>query len=255
MVKFGRHVDFFVGDPARRRLYVVPYKDVQRRTFADLPSPSSQPQHLPTPAAPRPLTPSIDDGTNAVLPMASASATTSGRSGLSALFDDNVDGYDADADAYDDVEGGNTADPSTSVNVRANAVTITAGTGAELAAALRAWSKLSVSQRGKKRASSKGTTTSTAVAMTTKTTSSSIVGFDLDGEMTEERLEEDVGVVEDDSEREFAIYFVSQRFQTEWRKCLGRASDGFDKAMQTFWREVSAPLCSKYAFYPGTIRR
>ena len=152
MVKFGRHVDFFVGDPTRRRLYVVPYKDVQRRTCNDLLHPpySSPPPPLPPPPPP-------DLTTTTTTTISSISPPRPSRSGLSELFDCEHDGgYGVDDDDDYNINGNDCA---------------------------------------------------------------------------EEEEEEEEG--------EFANFFLSQRFQNEWRRCHRRASDDFDSAMKTFWGEVS----------------
>ena len=282
MVKFGRHVDFFVGDPTRRRLYVVPYKDVQRRTCNDLLHPpySSPPPPLPPPPPP-------DLTTTTTTTISSISPPRPSRSGLSELFDCehdggygvdddddyNINGNDCAEEEEEEEEeggggsgGGGTTTSSSSATDAArmaspvgtmakNAVTITAGTGAELAAALRQSLQLSASHRGRKRvvagtttrAAATTTATTTMKTMATVTTVTTRVGFDLDGEIEDGDDDDDnaVGILpaeivaDDEEDGEFANFFLSQRFQNEWRRCHRRASDDFDSAMKTFWGEVS----------------
>lgn len=48
---------------------------------------------------------------------------------------------------------------------------------------------------------------------------------------------------EEDSEAH--ANFFAQRFQTEWRICLKRATSDFDRAMQLFWCEVRFHIFEK----------
>jgi len=93
MVKFGRHVDFFVANEldSSRKLYVVPYKDVQHKTCIELPK-----QVPPPPPATPVIIPSSRNGSGAqtpeprptkVQPSPAATKSKSAASGLSALFD------------------------------------------------------------------------------------------------------------------------------------------------------------------------
>ena len=41
-----------------------------------------------------------------------------------------------------------------------------------------------------------------------------------------------------EEERQHQAHFFAQRFTTEWRICLKKASVDFDRAMQLFWSEV-----------------
>jgi hypothetical protein len=94
MVKFGRHVDFFVANEldSSRKLYVVPYKDVQHKTCIELPK-----QQPPPPPATPVIPNSSRNGSRAqtpeprpttkVQPSPSATKSKSAASGLSALFD------------------------------------------------------------------------------------------------------------------------------------------------------------------------
>ena len=41
-----------------------------------------------------------------------------------------------------------------------------------------------------------------------------------------------------EADMEAQAHFFAQRFKTEWRICLKRASSDFDRAMQLFWGEV-----------------
>lgn len=95
MVKFGRHVDFFVANEldSSRKLYVVPYKDVQHKTCIELPKQVPPPPPPATPVIPsssrngsRAQTPEPRPK-NAVQPSPSATKSKSAASGLSALFD------------------------------------------------------------------------------------------------------------------------------------------------------------------------
>ena len=85
-----------------------------------------------------------------------------------------------------------------------NAVTINAGTGAELAAAVR---NLLITQKMP---------------------------------LSKETPEEVVNKTEllNEEEMDAQANFFAQRFTTEWRICLKRASSDFDRAMQLFWSEV-----------------
>ena len=49
-----------------------------------------------------------------------------------------------------------------------------------------------------------------------------------------ERLSEGLS----EEEKQHQAHFFAQRFTTEWRICLKRASVDFDRAMQLFWSEV-----------------
>lgn len=263
MVKFGKHVDFFVGDPTRRRLYVVPYKDVQRRTCNDLPS-SSMSAIAPLSAPPR--RPPIDLQPPPPPPTTTATPATvkvtNGKSGLSALFDsddvvvvstvhntnDSTNPYDNDKYGCDD-EGDVIASPSpraaaSSINVAMtnNAVTITTGTGAELAAALKQSLRVSTLQHRKPTHKAMNRKTSREWATSAETITAA-VQFDREGEIfsVERELGDRRGFSANDEteqDREFDYFFMAQRFQNEWRKCLRLASDDFNKAMQMFWKEV-----------------
>ena len=86
MVKFGRHVDFFVANEldAARQLYVVPYKDIQKKTCLDPPKPTAvEPDHEDAPP--------VDEGEATPSPFISPISSPkrmlfNGASGLSALF-------------------------------------------------------------------------------------------------------------------------------------------------------------------------
>ena len=49
-----------------------------------------------------------------------------------------------------------------------------------------------------------------------------------------ERLSEGLS----EEEKQHQAHFFAQRFTTEWRICLKKASVDFDRAMQLFWSEV-----------------
>ena len=197
MVKFGRHVDFFVANEldSSRKLYVVPYKDVQHKTCIELPKQQVPP---PPPATPVIVPSSSRNGSraqtpeprpkNVVQPSPSATKSKSAASGLSALFDKppqqqtlipptidadllipptvsaeitlppqpptvpdlyskdltnspriikpaGVSAYDLTPDVVADLKTNKNSPKSRSV-LQGNAVTLTAGTGAELAAAV-----------------------------------------------------------------------------------------------------------------------
>jgi len=95
MVKFGRHVDFFVANEldSSRKLYVVPYKDVQHKTCIELPKQQVPP---PPPATPVIIPSSSRNGSGAQTPEprpknvvqpSPSIKSKSAASGLSALFD------------------------------------------------------------------------------------------------------------------------------------------------------------------------
>jgi len=96
MVKFGRHVDFFVANEldSSRKLYVVPYKDVQHKTCIELPKQQVPPP--PPPATPVIIPSSSRNGSRAQTPEPRPKnvvqpspnvKSKSAASGLSALFD------------------------------------------------------------------------------------------------------------------------------------------------------------------------
>lgn len=201
MVKFGRHVDFFVANEldSSRKLYVVPYKDVQHKTCIELPKQQVPPP--PPPATPVIISSSSRNGSRAQTPeprpknVVQPSPTTkskSAASGLSALFDKppqqqtlipptidadllipppasaelnqppqpaappavpdlyskdltnspriikpaGVSAYDLTPDVVADLKQSNKDSPTNRSVLKGNAVTLTAGTGAELAAAV-----------------------------------------------------------------------------------------------------------------------
>jgi len=46
-----------------------------------------------------------------------------------------------------------------------------------------------------------------------------------------------------EEEKQHQAHFFAQRFTTEWRICLKKASVDFDRAMQLFWSEVRLLCC------------
>lgn len=46
-----------------------------------------------------------------------------------------------------------------------------------------------------------------------------------------------------EEEKQHQAHFFAQRFTTEWRICLKKASVDFDRAMQLFWSEVCSVCC------------
>ena len=53
-----------------------------------------------------------------------------------------------------------------------------------------------------------------------------------------------------EEERQHQAHFFAQRFTTEWRICLKKASVDFDRAMQLFWSEVrSLFVCMCYCLF------
>ena len=204
MVKFGRHVDFFVANEldSSRKLYVVPYKDVQHKTCIELPKQQVPPP--PPPATPVILPSSSRNGSRAQTPeprpknvvqSSPSIKSKSAASGLSAVFDKpsqqqqslippntidadslipptavsaelhnvskppaappavpdlyskdltnspriikpaGVSAYDLTPDVVADLKS-NKDSPKNRSMLKGNAVTLTAGTGAELAAAV-----------------------------------------------------------------------------------------------------------------------
>ena len=249
MVQFGRHIEYYVSnelDPSRR-LYVVPYKDVQRRTCLEL-VPEQQQQQQQLSAPPRPPPP----------PPRSMSTSASPRSGLlSALFDTYNDGNDNDT-----VDSSNLVPTSTSAsgaiianptslsssinNANAASITITTSTGAELAAAVKS---ILITQRQERHQQPQ---------QQQQYRSSEVIAEQIDddgqeegGDIMEDNIERlesksndfsgdgDINYINSEEEdAETQANFFAQRFQTEFRICLKRATADFDRAMQLFWCEV-----------------
>lgn len=248
MVQFGRHIEYYVSnelDPSRR-LYVVPYKDMQRRTCLELvPEQQQQQQHLlsaPPPPPPPPL---------------SMSTSASHRSGLlSALFDNYNDGNDNDTmdssnlvPTSTSASGAIIANPtslSSSINnANAASITITTSTGAELAAAVKS---ILITQRQERH----------QPPQLQHQRSSEVIAEQIDddgqeegGDIMEDNIERlesksndfsgdgDINYINSEEEdAETQANFFAQRFQTEFRICLKRATADFDRAMQLFWCEV-----------------
>ena len=245
MVQFGRHIEYYVSnelDPSRR-LYVVPYKDVQRKTCLELVPEQQQQQQLSAPPPPPPP------------PPRSMSTSASPRSGLlSALFDNYNDG-----NGNDTMDSSNFVPTSTSAsgaiianptslsssinNANAASITITTSTGAELAAAVKS---ILITQRQERHQQPQQQHRSSEVIAEQ---------IDDDGQEEEggdiiedniERLESndfsgdgDINYINsEDEDAETQANFFAQRFQTEFRICLKRATADFDRAMQLFWCEV-----------------
>jgi|EP00970_Alexandrium_tamarense_P010218 glycerophosphoryl diester phosphodiesterase len=181
MVKFGRHVDFFVANElhSSRQLYVVPYKEIQRKTCIDL-----------KPEAPPPPPPTSPP--------------------LSPRGEDHHEHHPWNDNLLD----------SPGVVRSHNAVTLTNVTGAELANAVR---QMLISSRPHP---------STCQFSTEHTTTD-------DGPIS--------GDEKDDYEQDTAAdaHFFANRFQTEFRIALKRASVDFDRAMKLFWSEVFESITNK----------
>lgn len=59
-----------------------------------------------------------------------------------------------------------------------------------------------------------------------------------------------------EEEKQHQAHFFAQRFTTEWRICLKKASVDFDRAMQLFWSEVCLLfLCYCYDVLRGMFER
>ncbi|KAL7535269.1 hypothetical protein ACHAXR_006387 [Thalassiosira sp. AJA248-18] len=216
MVKFGRHVDFFVANELDRQLYVVPYKEVQHKTCIEI----SKPPHPPPPPAATPilLTPPLQHQSRTPTPQPQPPSS----SGLSALFGNTNNNGDL-ASSPPDITNSPNIKPKNNVEnnssgVKTSAVTLNAGTGAELAAAVK---HLLISQRKNP---------STAMMIPDD------YGFD-------DPCNENAVVSEKDMEAQ--KHFFAQRFMMEWRICLKRAATDFDRAMQLFWSEVFDGITSQ----------
>ena len=241
MVKFGRHVDFFVANEldSARRLYVVPYKEVQHKTCIELhkppPPPPATPAAVSALASPA-FTPPLQNGSRAETPLHEGQSEPELRqmekraeppqskstAGLTALFggdDDAVSSPTASdvkhtspldiADMVDDVPA-----------VTASAVTLNAGTGAELAAAVK----------------------NLLIAGRKPTGAAQVIPDDYGYDDPCNDNVPDANNLATEQDREAQAHFFAQRFRTEWRICLKRASADFDRAMQLFWSEVSGGL-------------
>ena len=172
MVKFGRHVDFFVANELHSRaLYVVPYKEIQHKTCID---PHPDPPAVPT-----------------ATPLESATATPRTSRPVSPppqwdMEEDQGDGY-----------------------VQHNHITLGATTGAELASAVRLLLKGNHNR-----------------------TNSEV------GQQQQLKFDNDFKCDSEDGDSVADAHFFANRFQTEWRIALKRASVDFERAMKLFWGEI-----------------
>lgn len=208
MVKFGRHVDFFISElDAARQLYVIPYKEIQKKTCLDPPKPASQQPDGAQPEEESPPSPFVS-------PPSSPRRTPvpNFASDLSALFnppsknDNNKD----DNDIFPpDLDSDNIKDKEINeVRPAQPAVTLNNATGAELAQAIRS---LRVGRRQQP----------DPIPLIPDD-----YGFDHPCNS------------EDEVDDEANAHFFSNRFETEWRIALGRASQDFERALGLFWKEV-----------------
>jgi hypothetical protein len=172
MVKFGRHVDFFVANElhSSRPLYVIPYKEIQHKTCIDpYPDPPAPPS--PTPTSPSP----------------------NGASSPQWHWEEE--------DGPQQVLSG-------------NHITLGATTGAELASAVRQLLKVGHNRTPSELA---GQPQHTVECKETKY----------------------------DNDRVVDAHFFANRFQTEWRIALKRASKDFERAMKLFWSTVFTAVDAK----------
>ena len=204
MVKFGRHVDFFVANEldAARQLYVVPYKDIQKKTCLDPPK--------PTPAAP-PSSPFIS-------PPSSPKTVLKGASGLlSALFKPPSTDEDDDivATIPQVIETAHSQDSQGEL-LKHSAVTLNNATGVELANAIKS---LRVGRRQQP----------------------DPVPIIPDDYGYDDPCNSEDEIVDEHSN----AHFFANRFETEWRIALKRASADFERAMGLFWAEVFEGITDK----------
>eukprot|EP00585_Thalassiosira_rotula_P012941 CAMPEP_0196132160 /NCGR_PEP_ID=MMETSP0910-20130528/1887_1 /TAXON_ID=49265 /ORGANISM="Thalassiosira rotula, Strain GSO102" /LENGTH=970 /DNA_ID=CAMNT_0041391727 /DNA_START=51 /DNA_END=2963 /DNA_ORIENTATION=- len=292
MVKFGRHVDFFVANEldSSRQLYVVPYKEVREKCIEIQPAKVTLIPHPPADATATTATATtattttvydISDSTPRITNPSSPSSCqqspssqdgvpttprphqqtaqkstqqqqqqSSSASGLSALFDNinlnspkikpavpvatalpsnnnnnniNTNVIDNDIDnAIDNLE----LSPNATAPHKTAAVTLNAGTGAELAAAVRQLTN----QRKASSVAIPGDYGYDDPCNTNTPTTITAAG--------EEKKE-------DDHYREVLnLEFLGDRFKSEWRMALKRAAGDFDRAMQLFWSEVFEGITS-----------
>jgi hypothetical protein len=205
MVKFGRHVDFFVANEldAARQLYVIPYKDIQRKTCLDPPKPAAPPDGAP----PEELPPSPF-----ISPLSSPKRQSFRNlaSGLSALFNppsdhnnnNNDDVFPVEIDVVNSQE-------NQGALPKHNAATLNNATGAELAAAIKS---LRIGRRQQP----------DHIPMIPDD-----YGYGEPCNSEDEVMDEHANA-----------HFFTNRFETEWRIALKRASADFERAMGLFWTEV-----------------
>ena len=305
MVKFGRHVDFFVANEldSSRKLYVVPYKEVQHKTCIEIPKeppppppPTSSlattiitpgiltPSQLSSIASsrngsragsrcqtPDPVRPSSHQQQQEEQQQGSSNGKKS-ASGLSALFNNNSNNAPPKPP---DLTTSPIIKPTSNISNLSkldlneldlttlnspllkkpehNAVTLTTGTGAELAEAVK--QHLLISQQVVKNTNKlelddyyyggeggaggagaigggnqqDGGSELHDIAEHTTTTTNNEEGHVGDNTNNKQMSEEDYKA---------QAHFFAQRFQTEWRICLKKATADFDRAYQLFWNEV-----------------
>ncbi|KAL7504818.1 hypothetical protein ACHAXN_002368 [Cyclotella atomus] len=176
MVKFGRHVDFFVANELHSRsLYVVPYKEIQHKTCID---PNPDP---PAPPSPTPL----------------HSTSTTPRTSRPVSPPHHPQWHLEEEDSPQFIEH--------------NHITLGATTGAELASAVRQM-------------------------LIAHNRTNSEVPRHTDTEQQHDNTE--ISNTEDTDSSAIDAHFFANRFQTEWRIALKRASIDFERAMKLFWSEV-----------------
>jgi len=199
MVKFGRHVDFYVANEldAARQLYVVPYKEIQKKTCLDPPKPGAQPDDAPPDESPP--SPFVSPPSSP-LPLRKAS-------GLSALFNPPSNQSNND-DVLPEIDAVNSKE-SQGVRPKHSAITLNNATGAELANAIK-------SLRSGRRQQPD------PIPMIPD-----YYGFDDPCNCEDEIMDEHANA-----------HFFANRFETEWRIALKRASVDFERAMGLFWTEV-----------------
>ena len=182
---------------------VVPYKDIQKKTCLDPPKPSAQPDEDPqSPFVSPPSSPAPKSRREGNL-----------ASGLSALFnppskDDNI--IENSKVFMPEIEAENSQDyESQEARPTRSAVTLNNATGAELAKAIKA---LRVGRRQ-------------------QPDPVQIIPDDYD-------YDDPCNSEDEEVDDEASAHFFANRFETEWRIALKRASADFERAMGLFWSEV-----------------
>jgi len=206
MVKFGRHVDFFVANEldAARQLYVIPYKDIQRKTCLDPPKPAAQPEDEEAPPEESPPSPFISPSSSP-----KPKPGQNFASGLSALFNPPSNNNNIDEIFLPEIDAVNSKETgSKGVRPAQTAVTLNNATGAELAKAIRS---LRVGRRQQP---------------------------DPIPVIPDDYGYDDPCNSEDEVDEQANAHFFANRFETEWRIALKRASADFERAMGLFWNEV-----------------
>jgi len=216
MVKFGRHVDFFVANEldAARKLYVIPYKDIQRKTCLDPPKAAAQPGDAPPDDSPTlpldsPPSPFVSPPSSPVKPKPKPVQNLASASGLSALFDPPSKN-DVDNDIFQpEIEVANCSErESKEVRPAQFAVTLNNATGAELASAIKS---LRVGRRQQP---------------------------DPVPLIPDDDGYDDPCNSEDEVDEVSNAHFFTNRFETEWRIALKKASKDFERSFGLFWQEV-----------------